>query len=146
MGFFYHTLRTFLTEYVANYNYNYKLSTEHHWNKALLTIDTLDLHKWNQNEFRICSHAHRCGGKCSYRVFIGSGNVTNYLYATFFCRIWMSMMLRQLSSKTHIYNKMTCWWQIRTTHFISVITQQCVHAVGQSLHFNNSPCAHVSHP
>lgn len=77
VGFFFNYFKDTLTEYVANYNY--KLSTEHHLNKALLTIETLDLHKWNQNEFRICSHAHQC----LYQVFIGSGDVTEYLYATF---------------------------------------------------------------
>lgn len=50
-------------------------------------METLDLHKRNQNEFRIRSHAHGHGGKGSYQVFILSGadwsDVKGYLYATF---------------------------------------------------------------
>lgn len=40
---------------MANYYY---VQTVDRQNKALLTRETLDMHKWNQNEFRICSHAH----------------------------------------------------------------------------------------
>lgn len=68
--------------------------------------------------------------------FCTSGDVTGYLYATlsaasnsFECE-WS----RDSWAAKSIYNKMTL---MTVGLFISVITQQCLHTVGQSLHFNN---------
>lgn len=116
----------------------YKLSTEYHWNKALLTIETLDLHKWNQNEFRICSHTHRRGGKCSYQVF-----VHQVTWRAIYTQLFLQHLTHLNVSEAETVEQQNLFiikWLVDDSwaiHFISVITQQCLHTVGQSLHFNN---------
>lgn len=86
-----------------------------------------------------------------HQVFVLSSEMKCYLYATFSLRLTPLNVNEAdaIAEKTHIYNKngLLMTELCDSFSFFSVITQQCVHIVGQSFLFNNimaaTPCSRV---